>query len=146
MISNGASAAIARAISPTRAATLPASLRTGTTTEIRGATPDCGGLALVIDPSGLDPARVLWGDQRPGNPFDPVGRRTREHVHRAVHTHDEAQATAREPIAHPQRTERTDRGSRNHVARIMRDYHDPAQGDEEGVAPQERTRAGKHRA
>src|ERR1700692_4315273 len=56
MISNGAKAAIARAISSISGATLPASLRTGTTTEIRGATPDGGGVALVIDLSGLDPA------------------------------------------------------------------------------------------
>src|SRR5579863_10255671 len=101
MISNGASADIARAISPISGARLPASLRTGTTTEIRGAAPEESELALVIVCPA--PARVLWGDQRPGNLFDPGGRRSRQGVHLAVRRDDKAEPAPREPVAHPQR-------------------------------------------
>src|SRR6516225_1593519 len=44
-----------------RALPSPASLRTGTTTETRGAAPDGGGFALVIDLLRLGPRRAFYG-------------------------------------------------------------------------------------
>src|ERR1044072_437309 len=130
MSSKSTSFPSAAAISSTSAVMLPASLRTGTTTETAGAAA-LANVSLMICParrrgggvaSGRE--RFLWGDKLPGNPFDTRERGARPWANRAARVDNESQPPRGIPIAHHQRAERAGDRTGHDVAReVRREYH-----------------------
>ena len=99
----------AAAISATSGAILPASLRTGTTTETAGGAALAKvSLMIVACPPAVasaDGASFLWADKLPGNPFDPLQRRPRHAAgpcrRRRSRSRARAPRTSRAPASAP---------------------------------------------
>src|SRR6516225_11851300 len=89
------------AISATSGAMLPASLRTGTTTQTAGGA--IGGVSLISSVRGSVAAgRALWGDQLAGNPLEAIQRGPRHRANASILAASEDQAAARKPRPHQQ--------------------------------------------
>src|SRR5215813_6945921 len=135
----------ADAISSTNGAMLPASLRTGTTIETAGGAA-LASVSLMIcltwprhgRLASCNSASFLWGDKRPGNPFDACERRTGQWPNDPIPLKHESKPARRIPIAHQQRADRTDESPDHDVAREVCCEHDPAHRDNDGIGPHER--------
>src|SRR5215831_13895846 len=145
MISKLRSLPSAVAISSTSGAMLPASLRTGTTMETAGGAPLAGVSFMVCPtwprhgrPASWNSASFLWGDKRPGNPFDARERGTGHRPNGSICVNNEGKSARRIPIAYQQHADHADDGPNHDVARKVRREHDPADADDDGIGPHER--------
>src|SRR5207237_3750976 len=86
-------------------------------------------------------ASFLWGKQPPGNPFDAPERGPRQRVHAAVCIDRKPEPARREVVAHEPCAHGTDDGRGKYIARIMREYHNPAERNDQCVGPHDRTQA-----
>src|SRR5260370_31979134 len=145
MISKLGSLPSAVAISSTSGAMLPASLRTGTTMETAGGAP-LAGVSLMVCPTwprhgrlaSWNSASFLWGDKRPGNPFDARERGTGHRPNGSICADNEGKPARRIPIAYQQHADHADDGPDHDVARKVCREHDPADGDDDRIGPHER--------
>src|SRR2546427_1414114 len=145
MISKLRSLPSAVAISSTSGAMLPASLRTGTTMETAGVAP-LAGVSLMVCPTwprhgrlaSWNSASFLWGDKRPGNPFDARERGTGHRPNGSICADNEGKPARRIPIAYQQHADHADDGPDDDVARKVCREHDPADGDDDRIGPHER--------
>src|SRR6266508_321293 len=137
----------AAAISSTNGAMLSASLRTGTTMETAGAVA-LAKISLMICPTWRCDGRrascqgeLLWGDQLAGNPFEARKRGTGPWSNGYIGAKHEGESPRCIPIAYQQRTNHANDGSNHDIAGKMRPEHDAAHRDENGIGPQDETRA-----
>src|SRR5262249_27324027 len=123
MISKLGPLASAAAISSTSGAMLPASFRTGTPMEPAGEAP-LASVSLMVCPTwprhgrlaSCNSASFLWGDKRPGNPFDACERRTGQWPNDPIPLKHESKPARRIPIAHQQRAQGTGDGPADDLA------------------------------
>src|SRR5262252_9783078 len=134
------------AISSTSGAMLPASLRTGTTMETAGGAP-LASVSLMVCPTwprhgrlaSCNSASFLWGDKRPGNPFDARERGTGHRPNGSICSDNEGKPARRIPIAYQQHADHADDGPDHDVARKVCREHDPAEADDDRIGPHERS-------
>src|SRR5215472_6994248 len=172
MISIGAKVSSARTISLISGAMLPASLRTGTTTERRGtAALDGNGLPSVIKSSvsaaatnprpgarrdkvngpedqrtdGLSPSApaFLWTNEHSGNSFDPSQRRACHGVDDPIGADEKPDPAHSKPITHHQGAECPECRAGDDIARIVGRNHHSARRDQQCIDPQYGTNARK---
>src|SRR5258707_8340763 len=103
----------AAAISSIRGAMLPASFRTGMTTETAGGAAVVG-VSLMLCP------RFWCGDKLAGSPSDAPQRWARKRLNVAVGAVTEGKPARGVPVAHQQRPDHADHGAQDDVARKMR--------------------------
>src|SRR6516162_5041658 len=145
MISKLRSLTSAVAISSTSGAMLPASFRTGTTMETACASP-LASVSLIVCATwprhrrlaSWNSASFLWGDKRPGNPFDARERGTGHRPNGSIGVNNEGKPARRIPVAYQQHADHADDGPDHDVARKVCRKHDPAHRDDDRIGPHER--------
>src|SRR6185295_9276418 len=129
----------APAISSASGATLPASLRTGTTTEMAGSSRVSGVVSGMKGWSGRGSGRyrprVLLAEKPPGNRLDAPPRWARQRAHGSSLVNGKAEPPRREPVAHQNGAEGADERGGDHVAREMRLDDDAADRDDDREGP-----------
>src|SRR5262249_43937985 len=85
--------------------------------------------------------RVLGGEQPASNLFEAFNRWPGKRPDLIIGPDIERKPPFREPIANQQRAEAANQRACHHVARIVRGNHHPADRNQDGVGPQQRSQA-----
>src|SRR5262249_36817393 len=85
--------------------------------------------------------RVLGGEQPASNLFEACNRWPGKRPDLMIGPDIERKPPFREPIANQQRAEAANQRACHHVARIVRGNHHPADRNQDGVGPQQRSQA-----
>src|SRR5262245_46170957 len=138
MISYAQRPSSAPAISAISGARLSCSLRTGTTMEtatvaVSGEDKSTLWVGWTAGSRGGPARGLLWTRRASGNPFEALQGGARQRHNAAVALDGKAEAARREPVAHDHGPEHADQAARHHVARVMRQQHQPRCADDERV-------------